>query len=321
AELEATVQDEHMPADQDAAQRDQQCAAPPAGATAQAEAARAATAAAAALQQEEEEALPLTEDGFIDLERLTAKQHQRYNTLVNDILTEAQQERYSAFRRSTLKKPIQALMTRMLGGPVPNNSKALIALASVTKSFVDDLVAAAMAVAEERGEGTPLQPAHIHEAYQRLIAADKEALEQAGGGGLAEPDLEWKLTYVGSAENEKYDQVLDTVFVGPVAPGQYRFVFQADPPEFSQIPPDDIVGVTVILLTCSYREKEFIRVGYYVNNEYAEEELRDNPPDKPAIDRLYRNILADKPRVTKFNIDWDSTREASGLQSGMEVDS
>lgn len=32
---------------------------------------------------------------------------------------------------------------------------------------------AGMAVAEERGEGTPLQPAHIHEAYQRLIAADK----------------------------------------------------------------------------------------------------------------------------------------------------
>lgn len=31
--------------------------------------------------------------------------------------------------------------------------------------------------------------------------------------------------------------------------------------------------------------QEFIRVGYYVNNEYAEEELRDNPPDKPAIDR------------------------------------
>lgn len=30
---------------------------------------------------------------------------------------------------------------------------------------------------------------------------------------------------------------------------------QADPPEFSRIPPDDIVGVTVILLTCSYREK------------------------------------------------------------------
>lgn len=37
--------------------------------------------------------------------------------------------------------------------------------------------------------------------------------------------------------------------------------------------------------------------------------------------RLHRNILADKPRVTKFNIDWDSERATSGLQSGMEVDS
>jgi hypothetical protein len=30
-----------------------------------------------------------------------------------------------------------------------------------------------MAVVEERGESTPLQPAHIHEAYQRLIEQDK----------------------------------------------------------------------------------------------------------------------------------------------------
>ena len=94
------------------------------------------------------------------------------------------------------------------------------------------------------------------------------------------------MTYVGSAESEKYDQVLDTVFVGPVAPGQYRFVFQvrggvghvdrepetsrqtfqktltlwrspvqADPPDFSKIPSADIVGVTVILLTCSYKNQ------------------------------------------------------------------
>jgi hypothetical protein len=40
-------------------------------------------------------------------------------------------------------------------------------------------------------------------------------------------DLEWKLTYVGSAESDKHDQVLDTVLVGPVAQGSYKFVFQA----------------------------------------------------------------------------------------------
>lgn len=39
-------------------------------------------------------------------------------------------------------------------------------------------------------------------------------------------DLEWKLTYVGSADSEKHDQVLDSVLVGPVAAGQFRFVFQ-----------------------------------------------------------------------------------------------
>ncbi|CAL8463820.1 g3354 [Coccomyxa elongata] len=118
-------------------------------------------------------------------------------------------------------------------------------------------------------------------------------------------DLEWKLTYVGSAESEKYDQELDSVLVGPVVRGQYRFIFQADPPDSTRLPQDDIVGVTVLLLTCSYQNKEFIRVGYYVNNEYMEEELRENPPEKVLIDRLSRSILADKPRVTRFPVEFD----------------
>jgi len=120
-------------------------------------------------------------------------------------------------------------------------------------------------------------------------------------------DLEWKLTYVGSAEDEKHDQVLDSVLVGPVVAGSYRFVFQADPPDVSLIPASDVVGVTVLLLTCSYRDKEFIRVGYYVNTEYDSEELRETPPDVVQTDRLVRNILADKPRVTKFHIEFDAT--------------
>jgi len=119
-------------------------------------------------------------------------------------------------------------------------------------------------------------------------------------------DLEWKLTYVGSAEDEKYDQVLDSVLVGPVVPGSYRFVFQADPPDPSKIPSSDVVGVTVLLLTCSYRDKEFIRVGYYVNTEYESEELRETPPEPVQLDKLVRNILADKPRVTKFPIEFDA---------------
>lgn len=108
-------------------------------------------------------------------------------SLVNEILTEQQLDRYSAFRRSSVRKGIQVgsaaagaprqqssclpgvgccscrrapalcgaasrpdapppfphaaqlLMTKTLGGAP--NSKALIALSSVAKSFVDDLVA------------------------------------------------------------------------------------------------------------------------------------------------------------------------------------
>jgi hypothetical protein len=31
-----------------------------------------------------------------------------------------------------------------------------------------------------------------------------------------------------------------------------------------------------------------------------------NPPEQVPIDKVERTILAEKPRITKFNIDWDS---------------
>lgn len=39
-------------------------------------------------------------------------------------------------------------------------------------------------------------------------------------------------------------------------------------PDPATIPSTDLVGVTVTLITCCYKGKEFIRVGYYVNNEH-----------------------------------------------------
>jgi len=48
-----------------------------------------------------------------------------------------------------------------------------------------------------------------------------------------------------------------------------------------------------------------LRVGYYVNVEYDNQEMNENPPAHPDISRLTRHILAEKPRVTKFHIDWD----------------
>ena len=54
----------------------------------------------------------------------------------------------------------------------------------------------------------------------------------------------------------------------------------------SKLPREDIVGVTVILLTCSYENKEFVRVGYYVNNEYFDAELKETPPTEPDFDKV-----------------------------------
>lgn len=92
--------------------------------------------------------------------------------------------------------------------------------------------------------------------------------------------------------------------------GVNKFVFEADPPDTKRIPATDILGVTVILLSCSYAEREFVRVGYYVNNEYMDPSMNEEPPAKPEFDKIRRSILADKPRVTRFQIKWDSEESA-----------
>lgn len=88
---------------------------------------------------------------------------------------------------------------------------------------------------------------------------------------------------------------------------------QADPPDPVKIREEDIIGVTVLLLTCSYVGQEFIRVGYYINNDYDDEQLKEEPPQKVLIDRVQKNILADKPRVTKFPINFQPENNESEL--------
>ncbi|KAF9618111.1 hypothetical protein IFM89_000070 [Coptis chinensis] len=65
----------------------------------------------------------------------------------------------------------------------------------------------------------------------------------------------------------------------------------ADPPDPSKIREEDIIGVTVLLLPCSYLGQEFIRVGYYVNNDYDDEQVERRTSPKVLIDRIQRNIL------------------------------
>lgn len=159
-----------------------------------------------------------------------------------------------------------------------------------------------MSVVSLLGVEVKNNPAAFDAPYEFEITF--ECLEQL------QKDLEWKLTYVGSATSSEYDQELDSLLVGPIPVGINKFVFEADPPNLSRIPNNEILGVTVILLSCSYDGREFVRVGYYVNNEYTDEALIAEPPAKPIIEKVRRNILAEKPRVTRFAIKWDSEASA-----------
>ncbi|PIA14435.1 the Cia histone H3-H4 complex, partial [Coemansia reversa NRRL 1564] len=117
-------------------------------------------------------------------------------------------------------------------------------------------------------------------------------------------DLEFKLVYVGSSKTKALDQVLDSLLVGPVPVGINKFVFEADAPVASKIPKEDLVGLTIILLTCLYKGRMFERIGYYVDNAYTDEETQNNPPEVPVLEKVDRSILATKPRVTQFPIAW-----------------
>ena len=59
------------------------------------------------------------------------------------------------------------------------------------------------------------------------------------------------------------------------------------------------------MVTCSYNDLEFFRVGYYVNITYGTEEMNENPPYPPQLDQLGRLVMVDQPRVTNFPIEWD----------------
>ena len=73
----------------------------------------------------------------------------------------------------------------------------------------------------------------------------------------------------------------------------------------SKIPAEDVLGVTVVLVTCSFKSREFIRVGYYVNNSLKDPPPEGEEPPKTADPKdIVRTLLADKPRVTRFPIEW-----------------
>ena len=128
-------------------------------------------------------------------------------------------------------------------------------------------------------------------------------------------EIEWKMIYIGSAADTKYDQILETIEIdGPFHLGSMRFQFTGEAPDISKIPESEILGVTAIILCCTYNNQEFFRCGYYLNNIYDNEEMNLNPPEKIQIEHIIRSLLAEKPRITRFDIDWDNEPEDKNIE-------
>jgi len=98
---------------------------------------------------------------------------------------------------------------------------------------------------------------------------------------------------------------------------------EAEPPNLSKIPRDDILGLTALILSCYYKRQEFVRVGYYLTNEYLIENSNPTPstsanpnplplpppslpPGDVQLDKIRRLVYATEPRVTHWSIQWDS---------------
>ena len=125
-------------------------------------------------------------------------------------------------------------------------------------------------------------------------------------------EIEWKMVYI-TSENQTYDQILSEIGIDPPNQlGQMKFVFEGEAPDISKIPENDVIGVAAILLCCSYNGQEFFRCGYYLNISYDNEEMNMNMPEKIAVDHLVRNLLASKPRIVKYEIDWEGDNANKG---------
>mmetsp|Transcript_3087 Transcript_3087/g.2658 ORF Transcript_3087/g.2658 Transcript_3087/m.2658 type:complete len:95 (+) Transcript_3087:313-597(+) len=92
-----------------------------------------------------------------------------------------------------------------------------------------------------------------------------------------------------------------------------QFDLETNPPDPNQIPESEILGVTAIIISVTYQEKEFFRVGYYVYNSYDDPEMNENPPEHVQLHRIVRNVLHDKPRITRFDIQNNKTKEETSF--------
>lgn len=103
------------------------------------------------------------------------------------------------------------------------------------------------------------------------------------------------------------DQELDELEVGPLTTlGRHEFVIESDAPDIGKIP--DPTGPTALIISMSYKGKQFLHVGYNVVATCA----GDLPEVFTSAEKLSRSL--DRCFSRQSTIEWDEPLESQGKQ-------
>ena len=99
--------------------------------------------------------------------------------ILQEHFSEAQQDRYEAYRRSHLREgTVRKVMSAVTSLNMPKNT--MVAVKGAAKLFVGELIEEARTVMDEQDEAGPIRPWHVREAYRRLQEEGKVPMEPAG---------------------------------------------------------------------------------------------------------------------------------------------
>jgi histone chaperone ASF1 len=104
-----------------------------------------------------------------------------------------------------------------------------------------------------------------------------------------------------SPNDTKKDQELGVFIISAKKLGKFKMVIKVQPPNYLDFLPENIIGITIILLNFRYKNIEFIRIGYYVNNELnSDEKFLLDHSIKLNLKLIIRKILINQPRITHY---------------------
>nr|UXY87282.1 ASF1-like histone chaperone [Cryptomonas sp.] len=116
---------------------------------------------------------------------------------------------------------------------------------------------------------------------------------------ILKEDFEVSVIYITSPLEKNCDQELELFRLPAKKIGKFKVLLKVRPPNYENIEWEELTEVTIILLVISYQNKELIRIGYYLNNEFNHND-KINSKDSNRTHSVLRKILSDRPRITYF---------------------